>query len=184
MRTQRGVVLIISLIVLVAMALAGIAMVRQLSGGLGVAGNLAFKQGATSSGDAGLEAALDWIRGATVLPDQLNNDIPAESYFSTWDTAFNPTTYDWKATNASKLITDTLASGERVRYVIHRLCSVAGAAYSRTQCVVAVKDNDLGGEPPITNAPKAEPTILPYYRVTARVEGPRNTISYVQMMMF
>jgi type IV pilus assembly protein PilX len=182
-RAQRGVVLVISLIVLVAMGLAGIAMVRQLSGGLGVAGNLAFKQGATSSGDAGLERALVWLKGATVLPEQLNADIPAESYFSSWNTAFNPLTYDWKATNASKLITDSLASGEKVRYVVHRLCSTPGP-YSRAQCVVSVKDGDTGGSTVGLSDDKRDPTVVPYYRITARVEGPRNTISYVQMMMF
>lgn len=183
-QAQRGVVLVISLIVLVAMGLAGIAMVRQLSGGLGVAGNLAFKQGATSSGDAGLERALVWLKGVTVTPQQLNSDIPAQGYFSSWNTMFNPMTYDWKATNASVLLTDNLASGEKVRYVIHRLCAQPDIDYDREQCVVAVTDGNIGGATFGLNAPKPVETVVPYYRVTARVEGPRNTISYVQMMLF
>jgi type IV pilus assembly protein PilX len=184
LQAQQGVVLVISLIVLVAMGLAGIAMVRQLSGGLGVAGNLAFKQGATSSGDAGLERALVWLKSPTVTPEMLFNDIPAQAYFSSWNTTFNPLTYNWLATNASVLITDNLASGEKIRYVIHRLCRQANIKYTRTQCVVAVNDTDLGGSPLDTNRSAVERSVLPYYRVTARVEGPRNTVSYVQMMLF
>ena len=58
---QRGVVLFIALIVLVAMALAGIALVRSVDTGILVAGNIAFKQGATNAGDQGLEAARTWL---------------------------------------------------------------------------------------------------------------------------
>ncbi len=58
LRSQRGVILIITLIVLVAMTLASIAMVRSVDTSTVIAGNLAFKQSATASGDAGLEAAI------------------------------------------------------------------------------------------------------------------------------
>src|SRR4051794_33864237 len=51
-RRQQGVVLLIALIVLVAMTLAGIGLVRSVDTGNMVAGNLAFKQGATLAGDA------------------------------------------------------------------------------------------------------------------------------------
>ena len=43
---QKGVVLFISLIVLVAMTLAGIAMFRQVGTGVVIAGNLAFRDNA------------------------------------------------------------------------------------------------------------------------------------------
>jgi type IV pilus assembly protein PilX len=178
---QRGVVLVVSLIVLVAMGLAGIAMVRQLSGGLGVAGNLAFKQSATSSGDTGLEAAQAWLTALTVTPESLSNDITSEGYFSSWNPAFNPFTYDW---SVSKQVSATLATGEKIRYVIHRLCSQPNSVHSRTQCVVATRDGDQGGTTIKFGATPNEPITVPFYRITARVEGARNTISYVQLMTF
>jgi len=51
---QQGIVLPITLIVLVAMTLAGIALLRSIDTSSIIAGNLAFKQSATASGDAGI----------------------------------------------------------------------------------------------------------------------------------
>jgi hypothetical protein len=66
-RGQKGVVLFISLIVLVAMTLAGIAMFRQVGTGVIIAGNLAFRDNASSVSDMGLEAARSWLMASTSL---------------------------------------------------------------------------------------------------------------------
>lgn len=65
---QQGVVLLIALIVLVAMTMAGIAMVRSVAIGNQVAGNLAFQQANLTETDAGIEAALGLI-AANTIPD-------------------------------------------------------------------------------------------------------------------
>jgi Tfp pilus assembly protein PilX len=54
---QRGAILFIALIVLVAMTLAGIALMRSVDTNVLIAGNLAFRQGATAAGDYGVEDA-------------------------------------------------------------------------------------------------------------------------------
>ena len=54
---QQGVVLFIALIVLVAMSLAGVAMVRSVDTSLGIAGNLAFKQSTIQGSDLGRDHA-------------------------------------------------------------------------------------------------------------------------------
>jgi len=56
---QRGVVLFFALIALVVMSLAAVALIRSVDTNTLIAGNLAFKQAATSSGDSGLEMAID-----------------------------------------------------------------------------------------------------------------------------
>ncbi len=53
---QRGAVLLIALIVLVAMTLAGIAMMRSVDTGILVSGNMAFRQSATLAADAGINS--------------------------------------------------------------------------------------------------------------------------------
>src|SRR3546814_10518494 len=58
---QQGVVLFIALIVLVAMTIAGIALVRSVDTSNLIAGNLAFKQGATLSAEGGAEKAIEWL---------------------------------------------------------------------------------------------------------------------------
>ena len=54
-RAQRGVILFIALIVLVAMSLAGIALMRSVDTNVMIAGNLAFRQGATLAADRAFE---------------------------------------------------------------------------------------------------------------------------------
>ena len=120
LRRQRGVVLFVAMIVLVVMALAGVAMVRQSGTGLSIAGNLAFKQAATSAGDYGTEAALNWwlpLRGTTAL----DTDVAAEGYYSDWGAAGtprltgDPSTYDWNALAKKVVIDDGTRAGNEVQ---------------------------------------------------------------------
>ncbi len=62
-RRQRGVVLLITLIVLVAMMLAGIGMVRSVDTGNIIAGNVAFRQATLQAGDAGMQTAFNMLVG-------------------------------------------------------------------------------------------------------------------------
>ena len=55
---QRGISLMMSMIVLVALTLAGIALMRSVDTTTIIAGNLAFQQAATNSGDTGIETAI------------------------------------------------------------------------------------------------------------------------------
>lgn len=56
---QRGVVLLIALIILVAMTLAGIGMMRSVDTGEVIAGNLAFRQSTLHASDIGTSAAFN-----------------------------------------------------------------------------------------------------------------------------
>ena len=57
--SQRGVVLLITLIILVAMTLAGIGMMRSVDTGSVIAGNLAFRQETLHASDAGTSAGFN-----------------------------------------------------------------------------------------------------------------------------
>ena len=87
---QRGAVLFIALIVLVAMSLTGIALMRSVDTNLLVAGNLAFRQGATAAGDWGVESARSYLK-TTLIASQsaLDVDNPAAAYYSTWQQALD-----------------------------------------------------------------------------------------------
>lgn len=60
-RAQRGVVLLITLIILVAMTLAGIGMMRSVDTGSIIAGNMAFRQAAANAGEAGTQVAFNYL---------------------------------------------------------------------------------------------------------------------------
>ncbi len=181
-RSQRGVVLFIALIVLVAMTLAGIAMFRQIGAGVIIAGNITFKENATSVADLGIEAARAYLvasGSSTLQSDQ------APGYVSTWALSFNPITYTWSDTTSTRVTSDD-GTGNEVRYLIHRLCSSTGSVNSPTQTCVTVGSAASGGSKgggaygvlPLTN------TTAPYFRITVRSAGPRNTVSYVQSIVY
>jgi len=182
---HRGAVLFIALIVLVAMSLAGIALIRRVDTANLIAGNLAFKQNATHGGDWGAEEARTWL--SAQLATNLYADVPGR-YSAAMQTGLDFTgtdpsrpDFDWSA-NAFGPLTDP--AGNEVRYVIHRMCDLAGNP-SSVNCVRTSLGGTVGGtQGGATYGSAALPsTSQIYYRITARVTGPRNTVSYVQVMV-
>ncbi|MDR3453697.1 MAG: hypothetical protein P4L96_13025 [Rhodoferax sp.] len=161
-RRASGVVLIFALIVLVIMTLAAIALTRSVSTSNTIAGNLAFQQAATTSADAGVEAAVTWLNNnnaqttstatATVCPtgtpvpettvlacDQYKGSAGSSYGYIAHrqDPGSGQSWMDFWNINLSqfavKLPAD--AAGNTVSYVVQRLCSAAGdAASTSIQC--------------------------------------------------
>lgn len=189
-RSQRGVSLIIALIMMVAMMMAGIGLFRKISGGAILAGNLTFTSSAIAAADLGSETARSWLltnSGTTldsvVMPGYfpascyIANTVPGNCNASPPPATFNPATFDW--TNNSVQVTPDDGAGNEVRYVVHRLCGVAGVL-DTFGCVYTstTTSSSHDGELHLTTS------YSPYYRVTTRVRGPRNAVAYTQLMMF
>jgi len=190
-RNQHGVILFIALIVLVAMSLAGIALMRSVDTNVLIAGNLAFRQGTTLAADRGIEDAKTWLAanaGTTLFSDQ-----PVPYYWANWQSGVDlvgigsaADDYNWN--QANNLGAD--AGSNEVRYVIHRLCTTAGdPSGAGTSCVKASVaagsgSSGSGTKGAVGYGSAALPGISnTYYRVTVRVTGPRNTVSYVQAVL-
>lgn len=173
---QRGVVMYVALVVLIVMTLAGLAMLRQMGGAVSIAGNVAFKQGATAVADAGTEAGRAWL----VTPANrflLDADSPANGYFSSWGASVNPDTFNW---GAAPVAAAANATGFTVRYLVHRLCQVPNLpSTAPAQNCSSEKGKDIIDKGTGEHFPG---TPQPYFRVTTRVEGPRNTVSYTQVV--
>jgi Tfp pilus assembly protein PilX len=182
---QQGAVLFIALIVLVAMSLAGVALIRGVDTANLIAGNLAFKQNATHGGDWGVEQARNWLQlqAATDLYNTQAGRYYAAMQATLDYTATDPskTDFDW---DAGSFDAGDDPAGNRVRYVIHRMCDGSGGP-NDVNCVLTstggTATSTKGG---VTYGGAALPsTTQIYYRITARVTGPRNTVSYVQVMV-
>ncbi len=184
-KRQGGAVLFIALIVLVALSLAGIALIRGVDTTNLIAGNLAFRQNAMHGGDWGVEQARAWIQAQTATT--LENDVPGRYYAAAQTgldfTASDPSLpdFDW-LNNAFDAGADP--AGNDVRYVVHRMCDAAGAQNS-VNCVRTSTGGTAGGtKSGATYSSFALPsTSQIYYRITTRVTGPRNTVAYVQVMV-
>jgi Tfp pilus assembly protein PilX len=186
---QRGVALLISLIVLVAMTLAAIAMVRSADTTNVIAGNLAFKQAAVHSGDLGIEAAIAWLElnnGTPLWKNDLTNGYQALRQ----DPALTPTRQTWDdywvnvlALSSVTLATD--AAGNTASYSIQRMCNAIGDPISSLCSVVpiTVASAISTGNSQTSGSVALQYSSQVYYRITSRVVGPRNTVSYVQAVV-
>jgi len=187
-RRERGVVLWVAIIVLVAMTLAGLAMMRQMSAGASIAGNIAFKESATAVADRGAEKARAWL---AANPGVLSNDNFAVGYHSSWAASVDPGTFNWaEAMDLSDPLLDPPnldpgRTGNRAFMYIERLCLTPNISALAPNQVCSDKpggsDSNRGGASYPTGLPPPPPQV--YYRVTTRVDGPRNTRSYTQVLM-
>jgi len=181
---ERGIVLVVALIVLVVMALVGLAMMRQATSGVTIAGNVALRQNATEAGDLGTEAAMAWLAGQSVA--YLSTDHPAQGYYSTWGGNFDgdPTKLVYTAGTTAVEATLADATNNRVLYMVHRLCAFVGAPDAiGQQCSspTPTDDNRGGAFAQYMRGPNVVVT-TPFYRVSARVEGPKNTLGFIQVL--
>jgi len=188
---QRGVVLFIALIVMVALSLAAIALIRSVDTTTTVIGNLAFRQASILPANMAVEEAAAAlfsdadIAGAIRIPNRDSN-LPAENYFAFWQNSDDargiPAQLQKRtAFTQTKMLVDASLTGAQteVRYVIERMC-VAAAPPTNANCNLLPPTGPFGTT--VGDSSLALPSV-PYYRVTIRVDGPQNTASFVQAML-
>jgi type IV pilus assembly protein PilX len=186
---QRGVILMISMIVLVAMTLAGIALVRSVDTSNIIAGNLAFQQAAINAGDVGTETAVTWLQN-NVAGNTLQQSIPAQGYVASRQDPAAGQSWDAFWTNtlvpAGQVVTLTQDSstGNTVSYTIQRMCAQVGdPAVPLTDCAVLQTVGSSAGSSKGSGVIALQYNSQVYYRITSRIVGPRNTVAYVQTIV-
>lgn len=208
---QRGFVLAVALIILVAMTLMGLAIVRSVDTATQVANNLGFKQSSLAAGDSGTEQAIVWLQANTA---SLTGDVATSGYYATEQTgsdftgtATSSTSDDVDWTGAAgtrracwvKSSGGTLAcgatsanqyrdaAGNGYAYIIQRMCDQTGAYTpgGTIQCATASSTVTTGGSKGSVGYGSRAITgkAMIYYRITTRTVGPRNSVSYVQSMV-
>ena len=194
---QRGVVLFIALIVMVVMSLAALGLMRSVDTTSAVLGNLAMRQSAILPATFAVEqagVALFADQGGPLIPD-INVDFPAQNYFAEhsqaagWDDQYGvPKPLQTKlAAQSLKVQFPPLADGNTITYVTERMCN-ATAPNIPPGNIAAGSWCDMGQpkQSPGTTVNQGTPLILPqqvFYRVTVRVDGPQNTVSFLQAML-
>jgi hypothetical protein len=174
------------------MSLAGIALMRSVDTNVLVAGNLAFRQANTAYADLGIEAARAWLNDPA-NKDGLIADQPAGAthYMAQWQgnvdfikaTSTTADDYDWA--QAASVTSPDPAFG--ISYAVHRLCFEVGAL-GTARCMTAQAGSGTttkgGTQGVVAYGSMSLPgTSTVFYRVTVRVAGPRNTMSYVQAVL-
>lgn len=180
---ERGVVLVISLIILVALSLAGLALVRTTDTGNVISGNMAFRAAAVQAVDTGVEDAFTNVAGASGYANNPETGIANKYYTQINDTTGPDGGPDglpdvtWSAVTGT-----TIGEGNVVRWVAERMCNGSTA----TRELILANCSTAPGRPNSSQKPGLQPTNTNFavaYRVTIRVEGPRNTVAMGQAVI-
>lgn len=196
---QRGLALIVALIVLIAMSLAGVALIRSVDTNSLVASNMTFRQTARESTDAGIEFARAWVMAQALLSDTaLDANNSSNGYFATrsgLDLTGNDTGTDivWQNNDGSSTAGSAQsnclpadAGGNVVCFVVQRMCRNSGPM-DKDNCDVTAKPTDGGGmgvdQLDKGLRPDPPPEYVAIYRITVRASGPRNNTSITQVFV-
>jgi hypothetical protein len=176
---QRGVALLVALLALVAMAFSGMALVRVVDATTTITGNMAFWQSAAMAPDAGIEAAVVALFERRLIADP-TADAPAHGYLARHapgeDSRGIPAALAHADAYPPEFPVLDAGNGNRVRYVIERMCLGAGPATRENCTLVASSDSVLT----VTDGVAVEPPRVPLFRQTLRIDGPAGASVFVQ----
>ena len=182
---QNGLVLFVALIAMVAMLLAGLALMRSTDTGNVLAGNFAFKESSLQASDIGLDAAF-----AALPTFAQTGNIPVQNQYFTVMQQVNaagvPNGINWQ--NVPK--TPVPNTGNSVQYVIERMCTGTPAdptngpvptniADIAQYCVTVPTQSLHAGSMSVGDATFTGSGTV-YYRTTVLVTGPHGATSMVQ----
>lgn len=184
-RQQGMIAMIVAVIVLVATLLASIALMRSVDTANLVAGAMTFRQGLVQEAERAYEDAK-----ANAPFNSLSSeaDNAASGYYAKIQTSnTRPGIPDQLTSNpvSANVATVAALAGTKntIRYVVERLCPAVGPADPKT--CINPGASVLGG----SSANQASDTAIGLtggnaaFRLTVRVDGPKNTASFVQTIL-
>ena len=203
---QRGVVLLFSLIALVIMLIAAVALIRSFNTSLFSAGNIGFKRDMRNQSEMAVNTTLGYFRAGGFLntsANRANTPVPGANAFN-YSATMLPTNAQGipnalalsdanfaAAYSAPDLQSPDASGSVTVRYVIDRLCSSAGdeTSLGAGSCVLAnnlaqtftsVLNQQSADKAPLCPTCSSVAPKGVVYRLSVRVTGPRNTQSFFQ----
>jgi len=205
---EGGSSLLFALIALALLALTAISVIRSVGTGSLIIGNLGFKQEAALAGDRAVETAIAWIQSNS-SSTALDANAPASGYYASSLDALDPTgrktdvaaraVVDWDGNDCdsvsgafSTCITpsnEVAISGNRARYVIARLCAVAGSTSAGgNTCAsplvtAATDDQNRTGFDYTKPYSLGNVTAAPMFRIVVRTVGARGTVSFAEAIV-
>jgi Tfp pilus assembly protein PilX len=183
---ERGVVVFVALIAVVLMSLAAVGLMRSVHTSSLVVGNLAFRQAALAVASAAVEKAVyDMFQPGTIA--DVNNHDLNRNYYAFVQPGENamgvPVDLQTKGAAPGSFQKITDSSGNTAVYVIERMCLPAanGLPAAGTMCEMIPPKQGIGMQGNVQWNIGLDP--IPYYRMTVRVDGPNNSVSFAQAMI-
>lgn len=170
---QHGLALFFALVALLIMSLAGVALVRSVDTATLIAGNLAFRRTAVASGDAGVEAAIDWLKTTQAANRDTSPLSDASHVFNQTDLNRRPGYHasldqdidlfadaTWTGSRAVRLSWNDSgkvfydgsgsvtrdSSGNQIAYIIQRICRKPAVTIPKAGCLFNGALEDVDGK--------------------------------------
>lgn len=171
---QRGVTIVVVLVLLSVMLLGGLALARMTEVGSMAAGNAAYKSAALQASEIGLNEVFAQLRNAGVVPDE---NVAVGTWYQPTIAAVDGDglpNVDWNT------MPEIVVGQYQVRYYADRICDAAVPADPLRQCLVKQLPQLTSAD---FNKEKLDPPNAKQFRVTIRVTGPKGTQTWVQSMV-
>lgn len=184
---QTGIALPVMLVILLVMLISSIYLLKSSNTATLTASNLAYDSAQSRAVDYGLNEGFKWLAAASASPAkraQLNSDVAGAGYVATYVPAEgvrNPAF--WVGA------TVVTVNGQRIEYVIHRMCLKA-LPYNESNNCIQTSDNPYAtgaalapGSSGVVTTPRYNGVPRIHYQITARMDGARGGNVVNQMMV-
>jgi Tfp pilus assembly protein PilX len=212
-RAQRGVSMLFTLMAMVILGFGAVALTRSVDTGTLIMGNLSFRQDAVMASSAGAEQAVTWLAANQTTLDPvtnqplLNSDVELKGYYASAIENLDPTGNRTSSTNplpivkwdsscmgldstqystcTVKPVDGTAVNGNKVQWVITRLCDSVGVPTGTNLCIrpAVAATNNVRDRGELSGPRLTQGIAGPYYRIIVRVQGPRNTVSFTESLI-
>lgn len=173
-RGQRGITVVVVLVLLSVMLVGALSLARMSEVGGLAAGNLATREAALLASEAGVSKAFSSLK---VLAD-INNNAGGWYFATRQATDANTGLPAVNIDSAPEIKVDDRYS---VRYVVDRQCEVLAVVEPMRECLV--KRNYDPGSRRVTDEEPLAANAGIQYRVTVRVTDQRGTTTWVQALL-
>lgn len=204
---QHGSAMILALLALLVLSMSAVALIRSTDSGTTIIGNIGFKQDTTDVSAIGAEAAMVWIN-SHMNDGLLDADQLASGYYASSLDKLDPTGANTSSTNKLPLVdwdgscnnaksgtystcttvpfTSTAVNGNKIQWVITRLCDSVGAPSALNLCSrpVVVGTSTANDRGDLSAGGRISGSVAsPYYRIIVKSTGPRNTASFTESIV-
>ncbi|MEO7497692.1 MAG: hypothetical protein ABIV04_22360 [Massilia sp.] len=186
-RRQRGVALPVMLIILMVMVMGSVYLFKASNSSTLTSANMAYDAALAKDAELGLLSGYQWLfNTAKTSKGSLVADDANNGYRATLDSTI--TSASGAFWSGSKTIDGS--AGNRIEYVVHRMCSSAGGTDAvGNYCVLTSPNTSILGTSAGTgtslasDAPAFNGSVLVHYVVTARIAGPRGGNVVTQLVV-
>jgi type IV pilus assembly protein PilX len=170
-RAQRGVTMIVVLILMTVMLLGGIALSRMTEVSTLASGNSAFREASLQASEIGINTAYAAVK--TLADENLDT---GNWYFATTlaQDANGQPTVTWGTAP------EITVGAYSVRYVVDRVCTGALPVTDPLRQCLVKQEPQISSS---TDRERPDPPTARQFRLTVRVAGPKNTETLVQALV-